>query len=339
MKVTLKEVAKKSGLSVTTVSRALNGFDDVAAETKAFIRATADELGYAPNLNARRLKTAQADAIGFVLPNEDLRFSDPFFSELLSGIIDQIAQYGLELNVTTPTDSQSAEEIYLKYIRSRRVDGFILVRIEQDDPRIRLLQEHEFPFVAFGRTADDPTYAYVDEDGTYGIRQAVDHLVELGHTRIACIGEPKTLTKSNQRVQGFIAGLAAHGLTADPDLIVEGNFRQRSGRASARQLLDLPNPPTAIVAVNDLLAIGAISAVQERGLVVGKDISVTGFDDIQLAEFVTPSLTTLHQPAHEMGALLCQSLVKLINNEVQSPPQIVYQPSLVVRESTGACPQ
>ncbi len=338
MKVTLKDVAKKAGMSVTTVSRALNDFDDVAEETKAYIRATASELGYAPNLNARRLKTERADAIGLILPGDNLRFSDPFFSELLSGIIDQIAQYGLELNVTTPTASQSSEELYLKYIRSRRVDGFILVRTEQNDPRIALLQEHEFPFIAFGRTESSPDYPFVDEDGTHGIRLAIDHLVSLGHTRIACIGEPKVLTKSHQRVLGFISGLNANGIKVDPELIVEGNFRQRSGRASARKLLDLPNPPTAIVAVNDLLAIGAISAIQERGLTVGKDISVTGFDDIQLAEFVSPSLTTLHQPAHEMGTLLCQSLVRVINGNAESPPQTVLQPQLVVRNSTGLCP-
>ncbi len=334
MKITLKDVAKKAGMSVTTVSRALNGHDDVAIDTKAYVQATATELGYVPNLNARRLKMERTDTIGFVLPNEDLRFSDPFFAELLSGIIDQIAQYGLELNVTTPTATQSAEEIYLKYIRSRRVDGFILVRTERDDPRIALLEKHNFPFVAFGRTSPTATHAYVDEVGAYGIRLAVDHLVELGHKRIACIAEPKTLAKSHQRVQGFIEGMIAHQLPVDHDLIIQGNFRQRSGRASARKLLDMANPPTAIVAVNDLLAIGAISAIKERNLIVGKDISVTGFDDIQLAEFVTPALTTLHQKPHKMGKLLCQSLVQIINGEAATPPQTVLQPTLVIREST-----
>lgn len=335
MKVTLKEVAKKSGMSVTTVSRALNGFDDVAVDTRLFIQATAAELGYTPNLNARRLKTQRADAIGLILPNENLRFSDPFFSELFSGIIEQCATYGLELNVTTPTTSENIEEVYLKYIRSRRVDGFILVRLDRDDARIRLLQKHQFPFVAFGRTETTSNFPFVDEDGARGIRQAVDHLVELGHRRIAYIGEPDKLFKSHQRALGYLDGLAAHHLQHNPMLMFEGNFRQRSGRAGAHYLLNLPEPPTAIVAANDLMALGAISAAQELGLTVGKDVSITGFDDIMLSEFVTPSLTTLHQPAHKMGMMLCKHLVETINGEASSPPQTILQPTLVKRNSTG----
>ncbi len=335
MKITLKDVAKKAGMSVTTVSRALNGHDDVSMHTKAYVRATATELGYTPNLNARRLKTQRADAIGFILPNEDLRFSDPFFSELLSGIIDQIAQYGLELNVTTPTATQSAEQIYLKYIRSRRVDGFILVRTERDDPRIALLQKHEVPFVTFGRTSPSPTHPYVDEDGVTGVRRMIDHLVELGHTRIACIAEPTHLTKSQQRVQGYLDGLEKWGLSAQPDLLIHGNFRQRSGHICGHQLLTMQNPPTAIVAVNDMLALGAISAAQELGLTVGRDVSITGFDDIPLAEYVSPTLTTLRIPAHEMGMALCHKLYNVINGKAAANPQTIYRPKLVIRQSTG----
>lgn len=335
MKVTLREVAKQAGLSVTTVSRALNGHSDVAEETKQAIRHVADTLGYVPNLSARRLKMEKADAIGLILPKENLRFSDPFFSDLLSGIVEQSAEYGLELNITTPLNANKVEEMYLNYIRSRRVDGFILVRLERNDPRVSLLQKHNFPFVAFGRTQGDNNFAFVDEDSAQGIHQAVDHLVGLGHRRIAYIGEPKNLSKSHQRAIGYLNGLAANNLPHDPELIFEGNFRQRSGRAGAHYLLALDQPPTAIVAANDLIALGVISVAQERGLIVGQDISVTGFDDIMLAEFVTPSLTTLHQPAYDMGVMMCKHLVTVINGEASSPPQTVLQPTLVKRNSTG----
>lgn len=335
MKVTLKEVAEKSGMSVTTVSRALNGFDDVAADTRAFIQATADQLGYTPNLNARRLKMQRAEALGFVLPGESLQFSDPFFSELFFGIIEKCSSYGLELNVTTPNSAENAEAIYLKYMRSRRVDGFILVRTELDDPRIKLLRAQNFPFVCFGRTAVNNNFAFVDEDGAHGIRQAVDHLFALGHRRIAYIGEPRNLFKSHQRALGYVNGLAAHNLPLDLSLMYEGNFRQRSGREGAQQLLALPNPPTAIVTANDLIAIGAINAVEEHGLEVGRDVSVTGFDNIRLAEYVSPSLTTLHQPAYDMGAQLCEHLVSVINGQTESPPQTVLKPTLIARNSTG----
>lgn len=339
MKVTLREVAKKTGLSVTTVSRALNGFDDVAADTRAFILATASELGYAPNLNARRLKTQRADALGLILASEHPRFSDPFFGELFSGLIEQCAIYGLEFNVTTLKSSENFADVYLKFIRSRRVDGFVLLRLEREDPRIDLLQTNNFPFVAFGRTDTNCDFSFVDEDGGHAIGQAVDYLVDLGHTRIAYLGEPDKLYKSHQRRLGYLNRLASHQLPCDPTLIFEGNFRQRSGRAGAHHLLTLEHPPTAIVAANDLLALGAMRGAQELGMTVGKDVSIIGFDDIMVSELVTPSLTTIHQPAFEMGGMLCKHLVTVINGEASSPPQTIFQPTLVVRKSTGRAPE
>lgn len=340
MKVTLREVAKKAGLSVTTVSRALNGHSDVAEETKQAIREVAESLGYVPNLSARRLKMEKADAIGLILPKENLRFSDPFFSDLLSGIVEQSAEYGLELNITTPLNADKMEDMYLNYVRSRRVDGFIIVRVEQNDPRIRLLQENNFPFVAFGHADEAANYAFVDEDSKTGIGLAVDHLVELGHKRIAYITEPLHFAMATTRMQGFLDGMAHWGLTAVPDLIVQGNFRQRSGYASAQELLNKENPPTAIVAANDLLAIGAINAASERGLVVGQDISITGFDDILLAEYTSPPLTTLHVPAHQIGMLLCQTLNDVMNQEKTAVfPHKTLTPKLIVRGSTGPAPK
>jgi LacI family transcriptional regulator len=334
MKITLRDVAKESGLSVTTVSRALNGHDDVAAETKLLVKQIADALGYSPNLSARRLKMQRAHAVGLILPNDELRFSDPFFSELFSGIVEQSALFGLELNVTTAVNVAQAE-LYLNFIRGGRVDGFILVRLQQEDERVALLQQHDFPFVAFGRMSPTDTFPLIDEDGEFGIRQVIDHLVELGHTRIACIAEPAELMKSHQRVAGYLSGLAAWGLPADPELVIHGQFRQRSGRICGHHLLGLDNPPTAIVAVNDMLALGAMKAAQELDLVIGRDVSITGFDDIPIAEYAHPPLTTVHQPAHEMGMMLCDKLHNAINGKAIADPQTVFRPKLVVRQSTG----
>lgn len=338
MKVTLRDVAKHAGISVTTVSRALNGYDDVAEETKKAIYKAADELGYTPNLNARRLKLQRAEAIGLILPKENLRFSDPFFSDLLSGIVEQSAALGLEINVTTPQEDNDVKATYMRYINSRRVDGFIIVRVERDDERIKFLQELNYPFVAFGRVDGRNNFPYVDEDGNQGIKQIINHLVELGHSRIACITEPQSLAKTYTRLQGYKEGLADHKIELDPSLIVEGSFRQRSGRLCALQLLDLDQPPTAIVAVNDLMAIGAMQAAKERGLQVGKQISITGFDDILLSEYATPPLTTLHQPAHQMGALLCETLVNTLKGKPLTELQTILPPSIVLRESTGEAP-
>ena len=335
MAATLKDIAREVGVSVTTVSRALAGYNDVAASTRQEIERVAREMGYEPNITARNLQRQRTDTIALILPTaNELRFSDPFFSELLSGIVEEMARHGFNLNVSTTT-AVNENETYLKAIRSRRVDGFIIMRTRLQDDRIDLLREYNVPFVAFGRVEQDNDFHLVDEDGYAGIRQIVDHLVSLGHTRMACIAEPTTLTKSYHRVQGFLDGLAAHKLPHYLDLLIETHFRQRSGRQSALQLFDIPNPPTAIVACNDLLALGAISAAQEQGLTVGRDVSVTGFDDILLSEYANPPLTTVHQPAQQLGKMVVEMLTKVINREPVEEKQIVIRPSLIIRQSTG----
>ena len=335
MAVTIKDIAKKVGKSVTTVSRALSGYNDVSPETRKQILQAAEELDYEPNITARQLQKRRTDTIGLILPPVNPRISDPFFSELLSGIVGQSSQNGLDLLVSTHTPNEDEIELYLKFIRSRRVDGFIIIRTRRKDPRIDLLRELGFPFVAFGRVDGDNDFPLIDEDSEYGIEQAVNHLIELGHTRIAFIAEPTHLTKSFLRARGFSKTLERHDLLINNELIIEGGFRQHSGRLIGERLLDIGNPPTAIVACNDLLALGAMSLAQERGLQIGRDISITGFDDIILAETSHPPLTTIHQPANEIGSLIYQMLEKVINGENLEEKQIILQPELVVRQSTG----
>ena len=335
MAVTLKNIADKVGKSVPTVSRALAGFDDISPVTRDYIQSVAKEMGYVPNNNARKLQSQKADAIGLILPGtENLRFSDPFFSQLLSGIIEETSKAGLDLTISA-AEPETEIESYTEHVRGKKVDGFIVVRTHRKDRRIKFLQKNKIPFVAFGRMETDNDFHFVDEDGGWGIEQAVDHLVDLGHTKLSCIAEPTHYTKSFNRVQGFINALKKHNLPFDARYLVETNFRQRSGRVAASQLLDLAEPPTAIVAVNDLLAIGAIQSAQERKLQVGRDISITGFDDIDLAEMAHPGLTTLHQPAHEMGRLVAQNLINQLKKRPIDEPQIVLKPTLVIRKSTG----
>ena len=335
MSVTLKDIADRVGKSVPTVSRALAGYEDISPKTRQQVQSVAREMGYVPNTFARKLQSQRSDAIGLILPDaKNLRLSDPFFGQLLSGVVEQSSQYGLDLMITAATEA-SEIDVYLEHIRSRRVDGFIIVRTRRQDPRIDLLQKHQVPFVAFGRTETRNDFHYVDEDGSWGIEQAVDHLVALGHRRLACIAEPTHYTKSFYRVQGFLRGLEKHGIPFKDENLVVTNFRQRSGREAAQQLLDLPEPPTAMVACNDLLAIGAIHAVEARGLNVGSDVSITGFDDIMLAEMANPGLTTLHQPAHQMGSLVAQTLIQQLQGQLEQQCQTVLKPKLVIRHSTG----
>ncbi|RME63587.1 MAG: LacI family transcriptional regulator, partial [Caldilineae bacterium] len=331
----LKDIAKRVGKSVPTVSRALGGFEDIALETRLEVQRVAREMGYVPSAAARSLQKRRADTITLILPaTRTVRFSDPFFSEFLTGLVEQTVQLGFSLSVATDAGEDEAD-IYLHHLRSGRSDGFVIIRTQRQDRRIDLLREEGAPFVAFGRVEGDNDFYLVDEDGAAAMHQIVDHLVALGHRRLACITEPLHLTKAHHRMEGFLAGLQAHGLSAPPEYIIESNYRQRSGRVAASRLLDLPEPPTAIVAWNDLLALGALGEAQARGLVVGRDVSITGFDDIPLAEYTHPPLTTVHQPAHQLGSQLAHMLIRIINNEPVEPKQVIVQPPLVVRASTG----
>ena len=334
MPVTIKDVAKRVGRSITTVSRALNDYDDVSEETRRLVKQVAAEMGYVPSSIAQKLQKQQADTIGVILPTYGPRFSDPFFSEFLAGIGNTAAKQGFDLLVSTRAPGDEEINAYLNKIRSRRVDGFIIVRTRRHDPRITLLQEQAFPFAAFGRTESDNTFPLVDEDSEQGMRLVVNHLIEQGHTRIACITAPDDLMFACYRRQGYIAALQAHNLSLEPSLVVAGDLTQRSGKQAAQQLLSLSRPPTAIAACNDLMAIGAISAAQEQGLTVGKDIAITGFDDIPWAENTHPSLTTVHQPIYRIGTMVCQMLIQLIRGEPLSQQQVILQPSLIVRQSS-----
>lgn len=335
MPVTLKDIAERVGKSVPTVSRALANFPDISAETREEIHRVAQEMGYVPNITARNLQKQHTDTISLILPVANhLKISDPFFSEFLSGVVETSTNSNFSL-ILISSDQENEGETYLRLIRNSQVDGFIVMRTHLKDQRIDLLRSQNIPFVAFGRVAGENDFPFVDSDDELGIRLVVDHLVELGHTRLGFIAEPKFFTKSYNRLQGYLHGLQAHGLAYDPNLVVEANFRQPSGKASSETLLSLPEPPTAIIASNDLLALGALNAVQEYHLEVGKDISITGYDDILLAEYATPPLTTVKQPAYQFGTQLTNMLIKIICKETLEEQHILHAPSLIIRQSTA----
>lgn len=338
MAVTLKDIAQRVGKSVTTVSRALNDYDDVGEETKARVRQVAEELGYTPSILAQRLQKRQSETIGLILPTFGPRFSDPFFSEFIAGIGNRAAEAGYDLLVSTRPPGEREIGAYRRYVGSRRVDGFIVVRTRRQDARIDFLREAGAPFVAFGRTDPPLDYPFVDEDSALGMRRIGSHLAEYHHRVIACITPPDSLTFTHERLRGLREGLAEHGLQLRPDYIRESDLTQRGGYEQARQLLALPEPPTAIVASNDLMALGAITAARERGLRVGRDVSITGFDDIPMAEHSHPSLTTVHQPIYQIGGQVCGMLIQIIHGEQLEESQILLQPRLIPRQSSGPAP-
>jgi LacI family transcriptional regulator len=334
--VTLKDIARAVGKSVTTVSSALNDYDDVSPETKELVRRVAREMGYRPNIVAQQLRRKRTDTLGLILPTFGPRFSDPFFSELLAGVGNQSAANGFDLLVSTQAPGPDEDEAYRRVVGGRRVDGLLVVRTRRQDPRIAFLVEEGFPFVAFGRTGQDFDFPYVDEDGVLGMKLAIQHLVDLGHRRIALIGAPPDVMFAGHRLIGFRQAMNENSLSVDESLIVEGDLTQRKGHQLAGELLDRSDRPTAIAACNDLMALGALTAAQERGLIVGRDVAITGFDDIPPAQYSHPPLTTVHQPIYRIGRMICDMLIKSIRGEPLPERHVLLRPSLVIRRSSGS---
>lgn len=335
---TLRDVARIAGLSVTQTSRALNGHSDVSEESRHRALRAATEIGYVPNLEARRLKVpgSRTQTIGVILTSTTQRFSDPFLGDLLSAMVDEVSKHGFELHLFSPTADEEPVAALDRSVRHKRADGYVLLRLETSDKRVRYLLDKGVPFVTLGRPAVAGRYRRVIGSEN-SLDAAVAHLAEHGHRRIGVIALPPGYAISDRRLELFKDALARHDLRlADNHVVVADGFQERAGRLAMEQLLQSGQPPTAVVGFNDQLSIGAMSALARNGLDVPGDMSIIGFDDISLARFFTPSLTTLRQPVNLIGQLLIRQLLAAVN-EPDSSDEVTVRPELMVRDSTGAC--
>jgi len=328
-------VAEVLGLSVTQTSRALNGHSDVAPATRDRAEEAARSIGYVPNLEARRLKMpdTRSHSIGLVLAGSQ-RFSDPFFGTLLTTMVDEATARGYELQLSAPLVDEDPIESYRRAIRSKRVDGFVLLRTAIDDVRAHYLADRSVPFVTFGQVEGAEAAPTVRESPDC-LQPAVDHLVELGHRRIGCLIEPQTYSIGAGRYDSFLRAMAAAGLEPNPDHIVPSGFRDDTAFEAAGALLDGGDRPTALLASNDLLALGAMRAAAVRGLDVPEHLSIIGFDDITAAGLSTPGLTTLRHHEGAVGRELVAQLLTTID-EPSAVIDVLLRPELKVRGTTAA---
>ena len=334
MPVTLQDIADQLDVSIATVSRALSNSSGVSEATRQRVLVTAQEMGYRPNVTARRLQQQRTETIGFVIPTFGPRFSDPFFSELLAGIGNEASEHEYDLLVSTRAPGPEELLGYERLVTERRVDGLLVVRTRRKDPRIAYLLERGFPFVAFGRSDIEEDFPYLDVDGEAGVRALTQHLIEQGHRRIAYVNAPQDVMFKRYRLEGFRKALTAAGLTYDPELIIDGRLTNASGYQAGQRLMALKSHPTAVIACNDLMALGVMSAVHETGLRVGREIAVAGFDDIPMAKLAHPPLTTVQQPIYQIGRKICRMLLTLLKGEPLEESHVLFKPKLVVREST-----
>lgn len=335
-RVTLKDVAAQVGVSYQTVSKVLNGQATVAPETAALIRQTVAELGYRTNVTARNLRKQASHLIGYSWePSTPDRVS-PILDQFLSSTVEaaEAAGYHVLLFPSHKATDQSA--IYHDLVRTGRVDGFIITSTNYDDPRIRLLQELEFPFVAFGRANPEWCFPYVDIDGRAGIRAATEHLIHQGHRRIALLAWPEGSRTGTARRNGYDEAMRNAGLPIDPAWLRRGEGEVAVGYTLTADLLQLPDAvrPTAVVAVDDHLAIGAMQAVQAAGLVVGAEVGITGFDDTPGIQHLSPPLTSVRQPIWQVGQEIVQLLIGLIQGAPPQRAQLHLSPRLIVRPSS-----
>ncbi|MBN2048124.1 MAG: LacI family DNA-binding transcriptional regulator [Anaerolineaceae bacterium] len=339
MPVTLRDIARAVDKSITTVSRALNGYDDVSEETRDLILSTAEQMGYFPNKLAQRLQKQKTNIIGLILPISNLQSSDPYINRLLYGIGNEIRRYGYDLLVSLHDTGEEEMQAYYEMVQGQLVDGFILTRTRKLDPRIEYLHQQHIPFISFGRSGSDSSYPFIEIDGRTALEKMVSYLVGLGHKRIACITTDPRFNFTNERLAGFMAGCHKHGITIPEEFILFGGESEESGFHCTSQLLNLKTRPSAIVTFNDQIAYGAATAIQNRGLIVGRDISITGFDDLPLSAHFNPPLTTITHPVLDVAKRIGQMIVKEINNELDQDNQIMIEPELVIRKTSSPPPE
>jgi LacI family transcriptional regulator len=272
-----------------------------------------------------------------IIPANDQSFSNDFFNVLLRGIGDGAAldRYDVLISARPPGDAEM--EAYRRIVGGNRVDGMIVARTRQHDERLAYLKSVKHPFVVAGRGApDEPSdFPYIDVDSQAGICAATEHLLERRHRHIGLILPPPQMAYTEYRRRGYAEALARAGIDYRPEYVFYGDLMHSGGFNAATQLLDAYPTISALVCCNDLMALGAVSAAQSRGLAVGRDLAVTGFDDIPAAEFAHPSLTTVRQPIYDIGRRLVQMLIQIITGRQPESTQILLPTTLVVRESSA----
>ncbi len=336
---TIHDVAKLAGVSRSTVSRVLNNRPGVHPKTRERVLAAVRELNYAPNFAARALKRQRADAVGLIIPASfrEPRSDEPrgyVLTEIIRGAYNFFTEQRLAL---TLLDDQGTFRFYQALFERRQVDGLLFIDLEPDPHMVERLKGLDVPFVVIGNV-DAEDVVCVDVDNYESSRRVVYYLYQMGHRRIAFINGPQRRFASRDRRAGVLAAVTELGLSLPDAYDQPGDFSERSGQKAMWRLLEADPRPTAIYAMNDRMAIGAIRAARDAGLRVPEDISVVGFDDIPVAPYIRPPLTTVRQPLYELGAAAARLLVQRIAGQ-ELPSRRVLLPALLVeRESVRSLP-
>ena len=329
---TMKDVARRARVSVSTVSHVLNGTRKVSEETRGDVLAAVEELSYRPNLLAKGLKTRRTYTIGLLISD----IQNSFFTSVVRGVEDEALSRGYHLFLCNTDEDPEREDEYITELAKKRVDGLMVAPSARRGDHVGRLRDEGVPFIFVDRDVEGVDADVVSVDNRAGMRLIAEHLVGLGHRRIAMISGPLDKASGSERHLGLRDALADLGVELEDTLVHFGDFRTSSGREGARELLGLPSPPTALVTANNQMTLGALLAINEMGLGVPGDVSVVGFDDPEWAPLTGPPLTTLAQPTYEMGVRAAEMLLDRIETGPdEESRKVLLEPWLVVRESTG----
>jgi LacI family transcriptional regulator len=334
----LKNLADALGVSKTTVSRALNGYPEVNARTRERVLAAARESGYVANPLARSLAVGRTNVFGIIYPLLPSDLGDPMFLSVVGGMSAALEHDGKNL-IIAPVSPHKELPSYEQMVRARRVDGLVVGRTRVHDERIAFLAKHKFPFVAHGRTESPTPYAWFDYDNEAGMRLACDHLLALGHQRIALISAPLELNFARQRSDSFGACMRRAGLAVDPAHLVDNSLDRRAGYQAMQQLLASSPRPSAVIVDNHLSAVGAVRALLDAGIALGREMSVIVWGGIEDSLLGT-NLTKIDLPdIDKAGAKLAAMLTAVVGGADPAKVNELWQPVLVPGESVGPCPR
>jgi LacI family transcriptional regulator len=327
-RITIRDVAKKAGVSSQTVSRVLNQRPDVAAQTREKVLQAIADLNYRPSGIARSLRLKSTGTIGLIVPDS----SNPFFAELGRAIEKTAFENGCSVILCNSDGDLERESFYIEALVSKQVDGLIIVGANRASRKNPIL-DGSLPVVVVDRDLNGERFDTVLADNLEGGKKGASYLITLGHERIAFIAGPSGLPTSAARLRGYRRALEEHGIAFQKELVVSGDFRYQGSYRAMEKLLKLTPPPTAVFAANDMMAVGAIACIRDHHLRVPEDISVIGFDDIPLASFLNPKLTTIAQPRGEMGRMAVTMLMERLQDRNLPARRYVLPVTLVERES------
>lgn len=336
-RVTTFDIAREAGVSRTTVSHILNNQRGVhlSPKTKARVLATARRLGYVPNSAAQMLVTGRSRTIGLIFPRADLLAVDAFVPIMIYGLNEVCRERGYRL-VMEALREPAGEDAYLDLAKSKRVDSLIVINPRKGDRALEKVIKSKFPVLIAGTTERPGEHAIATQEGQAS-RRVTNHLISLGHQRIAHIGHASLdYVSVGRRLEGYRAALEAAGLPFDEALVTQGDFSFDSGYAAMKPLLTSDARATALFAGNDTIAIGAMRAIREAGLSIPRDFAVVGYDDVPSAAFAFPPLTTVRTHAYEHGKLFAEAAIRLMDKEELGSQQDALPLELIVRESCGA---